>query len=125
MKRNISTSFVEVLLSARDDIKALYEVRVNYVRQIHLAFAGGGGHLEFIRSCIPSEVDVGEGIVLPIKVVEFNAQQKGLSNESPTKARLAVCEGGVISPSNWPTSNPEARRFGPLDFGAISTKNVL
>jgi hypothetical protein len=123
MKENIAQCLVEMIRLAEHDLKRLYDVRTNYIRQIDLAFAGGGASLDFIRSSLPNKIDLGDGIVLPIKQVEpVSCIHTDL--EETLQARLAVCAGGVTPAREWPTNNPDAARFGPNDFGSISGVSI-
>jgi hypothetical protein len=118
MQKEISQCFTDTIADAKLELVKLYNVRTNYVRQLNLTFAGGGAHLKFIHECIPSTIDLGAGITLPVEQVR--PSRDSVSDEAAMlDARLAVCAGGTTPAADWPINNPDAARFGPTDFGPI------
>jgi len=116
LKNEISKAFSNMLLNSEEVLAKLANLRVHYIREINLVFAGGGQGIQFIREAIPKIIALDSGLSLPVVIAEAN-NQSGNLRLTIDLARLAVCRGGTTCADDWPNTNPEARVIGPNDTG--------
>jgi molecular chaperone HscA len=114
MQQEIASAFSKMIIEASDQLLSLYDLRVNYIREINLIFAGGGYKLSCIRSSISKFVPLTDEFAIPINITELLDDPR--SYVAMMRARLAVCRGGVAPASHWPNTNREAKIVGSLDF---------
>ncbi len=108
----LNKSFIELIKCAQDEIERQFNLNVNYIRSIDLIFSGGGHQISFIRECIPKVIALRNQSIR----IEFQEIKPAAGLSIIDHARLAASLGGSCSSSNWPTVNPVAQNYGPLDF---------